>query len=316
MEQAPANIGKEELSTFADKLHLVLRNSLMIRDKSRHLPALTNMRGLDVLGRLCKAESEDHHNLTVSKNRNDIRLGKRQTSVHKERIWEYDAKKFLSVTSLLRPSAKGPFISSSSVPESKTTSQITSRELEEYRAVLEVIATDLQKLKHIKRIHRMKQSRSSSSSGMATGLFELGVQGKTKMVEELQRGVDISGLPQLDVMLIEVVIRSGMVLEDKMQFLWDTLSEEFDKDEDSKYIEYQELILTRLEDCPDLKGKMSARPWEDFIKRLPKINRRVLDHIWAITKHDKNSTLMYDVSRFANKEIRDIAVSYMLEMGR
>lgn len=315
MESTQTSLGREELSTIADKLHLVLKNSLMIRDKSRHLPALTNMRGLDVLARLCKAEAEDHHNLTISKNRNDIRLGKRQASTHKERIWEYDAKKFLSVTSLVKPAQRGPFIPSSTISDSKPTSQISTRQLEEYRAVLEVIATDLHKLRHIKRIHKMKQSKGSSSSSKATGIFEIGMQANTKMIEEMQ-GLDISGLPELDVMLIEVVIRSGLSLDDKMVFLWDTLSEEYDKDTDSKYMEYQELILTKLEESPDLRGKISPRAWEDFIKKLPKINRRVLDHIWAITKQDKNSTLMYEVSRFAKKEIRDIAVNYMLEMGK
>lgn len=318
--QQQQHLGRDEINVMSDKMLIMLKNSKLIMDRSSHLPTLTQMRGLDVLARLCKAEADDHHNLTMNKNKNEIRLGKRANSTELERVWEYDANKFLSKTSLMRPSLRAVWPPAELTPTSNGVHQHkpTNKQLEQYRAILEVIGTDLQKLKHIKQIHKMRQGGSSSSSARPrTGLEPLAVS-KSKMVNELQNGdTPHSDLPDLDVMLIEVVISSPLPLEDKMNFLWDILSEEFDKDdEESLYTEYLQLILSKLEDCPDLKGKSSPRAWEEFIKKLPKINKKVLDHIWNVTKHDKSSILMFEVSQYAKKDIRDQAVNYMLEMGK
>ena len=274
------------------KLETMRKNFMYIRERSSHLPQLSAARGMDLIARLCKAEHDDYASRN-QKLKTDNLLGKRKEKHILNLTKELDWKKIKPEHEPTDPLAEeGEFKDWSD---------------EKKRIILECIGDDLEKLKQILKIHQLKTAniRREQSSGNKA----------QKIEDELEPKQNKKTIYQHERNLIEVAIYSKLSMEDKFSFLWDVVSEEFDKDElESRYFEYLELILGLISQWDDLKVK-GARAWEYFIKKLPLIDKRILDHIYEITKKDKSSILLYEVVQFSSKEMKIEAINYMLRSG-
>ncbi len=157
--------------------------------------------------------------------------------------------------------------------------------------VLECICDNLEKLRLLKEIHSLKSSHLQQS------------------------GIKREGLYLHEKNLVQVALESKLSAEDKFQFLWDVVSEEFDKDDqESLYTEYIKFIIDSLNEMEELKQR-AVKPWENFMKRLPCVTEEILEHIFNVTENDKNSTLLFEIVQFSHKELKIKAAMLILKLG-
>jgi hypothetical protein len=322
-----ANIPQSVISDLSallqEKLSTLISNFQYIYERSRHLPTLSESRGLSLVSRLCKAEYQDY-SAKYHKPKSDALLGKRRDKHVVNMVREIDTKRLKRVQD-----SKSPIIGTKIEPE--------VWDDEKRRQMLECIGDDVEKLKRLRKIHMIKALQELEEKRMSTGagpetnwsssgkkavepnsvINELGSQeqkeeSKDKLVSENES----SNILSYDKLLIEVALESKLSLDAKFAFLWDILSEEFDKDEpDSKYKAYLNYILSQLERMSELRIK-SSKSWETFIKRLPNLDSTILQHVWKITKHDKTSILMFELVQHGTRELKIEGLNYILRMGK
>lgn len=115
--------------------------------------------------------------------------------------------------------------------------------------------------------------------------------------------------------LIEVVVFSRIDVDEKFDFIWDLLSDEFDKDDkDSLYEEYLHKTIELIDSLGEARSKM-IKQWEQLIKKLPKINERLIEHVFTMTESDKNSTLLYELVQFSDRKFKLKASLLILRLG-
>ena len=278
---------------MADRLELIINNALYIRHRSSHLPSISAGRGLSLVSAMCQADYIDYVS-RHTKLKNDDVLGKRKEKHVFNLVKEMDGKR-LKV-------ADGD----AGRPASELEGEYRGWSEEKKRLLLECIGDDLEKMRRILKIHQAKTLLIRQG-------VDLGEELPT-VANELE-GKEHANIYQHEKNLIEVALYSKLAMEDKFTFLWDLLSIEFDKeDHESRYNDFLEFILDLLIKWEDLNGK-SMKPWEIFMKKLPKVDKRILEHVYDITKEDRNSILLYEMVQYASKEMKIIGVSYMLRSG-
>lgn len=280
-----------EIVALAERIEVMQRNFAYIRGRSNHLPQLSVCRGIELVARMCEAEYKDYINRNQKLKTDDV-LGKRKEKHIFNMVKEIDGKKLKTEEAASGAMVEGEF---SLWPEEKQ------------RLLLECIGDDLEKLKRILKIHQAKTKVIQEEEKKSAGVMS--------QIEDELRMEPKKTIYQHEVNLIEVTIYSKLSMEDKFTFLWDLLSEEFDKEtEEGRYDEFLDLILDLLKNWEDIKTK-NMRPWEYFMRQLPRVDKKLLDHIFHITKDDKNSILLYEVVQYSSKEMKVEGINYMLKSG-